>query len=118
MDRAVDGGVADFVGGADDLAAFDAAAGEPDRVAAGGMIAAFFVAAAFGAGSAAEFAGPEDQRRVEQAALLEIHQKCRDGSIRLAGEGRVIAEKIGVSVPEGEAQLHEAHAALDEAAGE
>src|SRR6266550_3567765 len=101
MDGAVDGGVADVVGGADDLAALGAAAGEPDGIAAGGMIAAFFLASAFSAWGSAEFAGPEDQRRVEQAALLEIHQQGGDGSIGLAGESRVIAEKIGVGIPEG-----------------
>src|SRR5258706_15625709 len=118
MNRAIDGGVADVVGGADDLAALHAAAGEPDRVAAGGMVAAFFIAAAFGAGSSAEFAGPEDQSAVEQATLLQIHQQSGDGLIGLARQRRVISEKIGVGVPKGEAKLDEAHAALDEGAGE
>src|SRR5438477_248477 len=39
-DRALDGAVADGVGGADDLTALDAAAGQPHRVAGRGMVAA------------------------------------------------------------------------------
>src|SRR6185436_8665771 len=100
MDWPLDGGVADVVRGADDLAAFDAAAGEPDGVAGGRMVAPLFLAGAFSAGSAAEFSGPEDQRRVEQATLLEIHQQCGDGTIRLPRQRRVVAEKIGVGIPE------------------
>src|SRR2546429_7457 len=118
MNRTIDGRIADVVGGADDLAALHAAAGEPEGITAGGMIAAFFIASAFSAGSSAEFAGPEDQSAVEQAALLQIHQQSGNRLIGLAGERGVIAKEIGVSIPEGEAKLHEAHAALDEPAGE
>src|SRR3954470_13221336 len=65
MNRAIDGRVADVIGGADDLAAPHAAAGEPKGVTRRGMVAAFFLAGAFSAGSAAEFAGPEDESAVE-----------------------------------------------------
>src|SRR3954470_19145726 len=82
------------------------------------MVAAFFLAASFSARGAAEFAGPENQRRVQQAALLKVHQQCGNRSIGLSREGGGIAEKIGMVVPEGEAQLHEAHAALDESSGQ
>ena len=50
---------ADFVGLADGLAAFDAAAGHPHRKAVRIMVAAV---AFFGHRRAAEFAAPDDQR--------------------------------------------------------
>ena len=53
-------------------AALDAAAGHPDREAERMMIAAI---GAFGARCAAELGGPDDERLVEQAALLEIANK-------------------------------------------
>ena len=60
-----DGVHAEFVGRAVDRAPFDSAAGQPDREAFGVMVAAV---AAGGVRRAAELAGPDDQRFVEQAA--------------------------------------------------
>src|SRR5579885_1103213 len=61
----LDGAEADGVGGADDLAPLDAAAGQPHGEAEVMMIAAL---AAVGFGRPAEFAAPEHERGVEQAA--------------------------------------------------
>src|SRR4249919_3925352 len=64
------GGVgADFVGGTDDLAAADAAAGEDDGVALRPVVAAgFFV----DGGGAAEIAHPDDEGGIEEAALGQV----------------------------------------------
>ena len=63
--------VAQFVGAAVGEPALDAAAGHPDGEAVDVMIAADALAHR----RAAEFAAPDDQRVVEQAALLEVvHQ--------------------------------------------
>ena len=64
-----DGVEAEFVGRAVDDAALNAAAGERDREAVRMMIAAVGL---LGAGRAAEFGADDDERFVEQAALLEI----------------------------------------------
>ena len=55
----------DGVGGADDLAAFDAAAGHPHGEAVWIMIAAV---GAFTHGHAAEFSAPDDEGGIEEAA--------------------------------------------------
>ena len=63
------GAEADGVGGAVSDARFDAAAGEPDGVAPGIVVAAFALLAH---GHAAEFAAPDHERVVPQAAALEV----------------------------------------------
>ncbi len=55
-----DGAITEVVGGAVDLAALDAAAGQPDAEPVGVMIAAVLV---LGTRRTAELAAPEDQRR-------------------------------------------------------
>ena len=60
---------ADFVGGADRLPASDAAAGHPHGEAGRVVVAAV---ALFAHRRAAELAAPDDERLVEQAALLEV----------------------------------------------
>ena len=74
VDGVFDDVVGEVVGFAVDRAAFDAAAGHPHGEAAGVMVAAvvFFAEAALGVDRAAELAAPDDERVVEQAALLEI----------------------------------------------
>ncbi len=60
-----DGFVAPVVGCAVGGAGLDAAAGEPDGEAEGIVVASV---AALGEGGAAKFAGPDDQRVIQQAA--------------------------------------------------
>ena len=64
MDFIFDGAEADFVGGADDTAALDTAAGEPGGEAVGIVVAAgaFVGVAAVGDGGAAEFAARPGRR--------------------------------------------------------
>lgn len=57
--------VAEVVGGAVDVAGLDAATGHPDGEAVGVVIATI---TALREGRSAEFAGPDDERAVEQAA--------------------------------------------------
>ena len=100
-----------------DDAALDAAAGQPDGEAERMMVAAV---GAFGAGRAAELGGPDDERLVEQAALLQILQQAGDRLIDLRAVGGVVACEIAVGVPAAGAavaaveDLHEPHAALDQ----
>ena len=73
---------------------------------------------------AAELAAPDDERRVEQPALLQVRQQRADRLIDLAG--RAAARRTTMSVPMPSAvrvpaaviELDEAHAALDEPARE
>ena len=108
---------------ADADAAFEAAAGHPHREAVAVVVAAG-AAAVFGGGLAAEFAAPDDERFIEQAALLEVFQQGGDWLVGRAGMVRVIGDEVAVGVPVVVAvsaagvELHEAHAALHEPAGE
>ena len=74
VDRVFGDVPADLVGFADDLAAFDAAASAPHREGGGMVIAAGIgraeACAVFAERGAAEFGGPHDERRFEQAALF------------------------------------------------
>src|SRR5688500_4310135 len=78
--------------------------------------------AALCAGGSAEFGGPDDERFVEQAALLEVFEHRADGLVGLRAERGVACLEVGVRVPRAAAavgtveDLHEAHAALDEPA--
>ena len=84
--RVADDVVAEIVGLADRLTAFDAAAGHPDREAARMVVAAVVVGGQFplGVDSAAEFAAPDDQRVLEQAALLQVLNQGGGGLIGVA----------------------------------
>ena len=86
VERFFDRGGADFVGRADADAAFDAAAGHPHREAVGIVVAAG-AGAVFGGGLAAEFAAPDDERFLEQAALLEIVNQARRSACRSRRRG-------------------------------
>ena len=68
--RVLDGVEAELVGLAEGDARLDAAAGQPHGEGVGVMVAA--VVAALDHRRAAELAAPDDQRVVEQAALLEV----------------------------------------------
>ena len=62
--------------------------------------------------------------RVEQAALLEVGEQAGDRRVGLAGELAVVVLDVGVAVPAplvlhaAGVDLHEAHAALDQPAGD
>ena len=77
----LDGVEAEFVGRAVDDAALDAAAGQPDREAVGVVVAAV---GALRTRGAAELGGPDHERVVEQAAVLEVVEQAGDGLVDLA----------------------------------
>ena len=63
---------------------------------------------------AAELAAPDDQRVVEQAALLQIGDERRRRLIRALALQREIARQIVVLIPAAMIELDEAHVALGE----
>src|SRR5207244_2425041 len=68
-----------------------------------------------------ELAAPHDQRRIEQAAPLQVLEEPGDGFVALLAVAAVVALDVAVGVPlaAGAAvELHEADAALDETAGQ
>ena len=100
---------------------FDAAAGEPhgegvDVVVAAGRFADLAHR------RAAELAAPDDERVVEQAALLQVVDQRGAGLVDVAALRRqMLLQVLGraaVVVPVGVVELHEPHAALDQPAGE
>src|SRR3954447_21549149 len=97
--RILDGMEADFVGGAVLDAALNAAAGEEGAEAPGMVVAAGFVAGAFGAGGAAELGAADDERVLEHAAALEVLDQRGDGFVGLGGERGVVGLDAGVGVP-------------------
>ena len=76
---------AEFVGLAEDDAGLDAAAGEPHREGVDVVVAADGVAV-LAHRRAAEFAAPDDQRVVEQAALLEVVHERGAGLVDFAAD--------------------------------
>ncbi len=119
VDAAADHLVAEFVGLAVTEAAFHAAAGQKRRKAFGLVFAAVRLdrrgaREILAPGRAAEFAGPDDQRVVQQAAGLEVGNQGRD---RLVGLGATLGQRIAdiaVMVPAADRNLDEAHARLAE----
>ena len=107
---------ADLVGRAVARTSLDAAAGHPDEEAVGIVVAAV---AFLGDRHAAELAAPDDERGVEQPALLEVGQQAGD---RLVGFATALAVVVGegvVRVPLVVAvDLHEPDAALDQPPGQ
>ena len=87
VDRVARDVVAEVVGLAVAHARLDAAAGQPDGEAARMMIAAVVVCRqlALAIDRAAELAAPDDQRVVQQAALLQILNQRRRRLIGVAG---------------------------------
>ena len=75
-----------LVGGAGNSAAPDAAAREPDGEPEGVVVAAV---GALGEGGPAEFAGPNDECFVEEAARFEVFEESGDGLVDLAGHSRM-----------------------------
>src|SRR5437868_6597137 len=96
-DAVFGGAVADFVGGAVLGAALDAGAGEPDGEGVRVVVAAG--AAALDQGEPAEFAAPDDQRFVQQAAAFQVREQSGDRHVGLAGETGVVGLDVHVAVP-------------------
>ena len=110
-----------LVGLADDLAALDAAAGHPEAEGERMMVAAGDVAkpARFSpSGVRPNSDDPDHQRRVEQAALLQVLEQRRHRLIGHAAVERQLLVEVAVMVPRGVIQVDEAHAALDQPAGQ
>ena len=72
----------------------------------------------------AELAAPDDQRLVEQAALLQVLEQAGDRLVGVAGVLGVVLDDVAVGVPvvvvvgAAGVELDEAHAALDQPAGQ
>ena len=67
---------------------------------------------------AAEFAAPDDDRVLQQAALLEIRDQRGAGLVGVEGVLLDAGRQVAVLVPGFVEELHEADAALDEPPGE
>src|SRR5215471_17910508 len=79
----------DVIGGADHFAALDAATGHPDAEAVGVVVAAAANAAVgvtVGHGGASEFAAPNHQGAIQQAARFEVGEQPGDGLIDGSGD--------------------------------
>ena len=78
----------------------------------------------FGGRLAAEFAAPDDQRLLEQAALFQILQQAGDRLVGFAGVQVVVGFQVAVGVPvvvvvgTAGVELNEPNAALDQAPGQ
>ena len=119
MGFAFDGCHAEFVGGADGVASIAAATGEPDGHGVGVVVATIGSAAAHAVvGCASEFAAPDDERAVQEAALFEVGDKCGDGLVHATHEVAVGALDVVMAVPRPVVELYESHAFFDELAGQ
>ena len=104
-------------------AAANAGAGEP-----GGERVRIVVAARLGVflrqRQPTEFTSPDDQRRIEKSAALQVRQEPGDWRIGLFREASVIAEDVHVAVPtklvvhSARVDLHAADASFDQASGD
>ena len=122
LTRSIDGLVADLVGLAVVDAPLDAAAGQPGGEGVRVVVAAG--APFLHDRQPAELAVPDHQRRVEQAALLQIGQQAADRLSVSPANWRVVLGDVGVAVPAplvlhaAAVDLHEPHAALDQPPGD
>ncbi len=116
---------AEVVGAAICGAALDAAACHPGGEGSGIVIAAF----ALGSGLAAKLAGADDERAVEQAARFEIGKQGSGTGVEHRTPVAVVPDDVLVTIPvrpdlfragvlRTAKNLHEAHAPLNESAGE
>ncbi|MFM1944913.1 MAG: hypothetical protein RI897_3895 [Verrucomicrobiota bacterium] len=117
VDDIFDGVIAEFIGSAVGGAGLDTAAGEPHGEALD-VVVASFAAFFLGHGGAAEFAAPDDEGVVEQAALFEVGEEGVGGFI---GEGAAdvhVFDEVAVVVPSAVVEVDEADALFGEASGE
>ena len=102
---------AELIGGAVDLPALDASAGQPDGESPVIVIASVDLAGIgarlrqFDGRRSSELAAADHERFFEQAESLEVAQQRADGSIALAGQSAVIDFNVIVVVP-GLTRLH------------
>ena len=128
-DGVLGGVVSDVVGFAVD-AGFDACAGHPHGEGVGVVVAADEAFFEFGVfvvlhhGGASEFAAPDDEGFIEEAALFEVFEEAGDGEVGVAGVFVVVVFEVAVGVPvvvvvgAAGVDLDEGGAAFDEATGE
>src|SRR5579875_673543 len=115
--------VADLIRFAVANAAFDAAAGQPGGETMGIVISSGLFTR-LGDGQATEFAAPNHQRFVQQAALRQIGQQSSHRLVGFRCELRMIALNVDVAVPgqlvlhAAGINLHETHPPFDQAAGD
>ncbi len=112
--------VAEVVGLAIDGSGADTTAGEPHGEVPGMMIAAVGFGGEFALGidGAPEFAAPDDEGGIEEAALFEVGDQ---GSAGLVGIEALVAEgggEVVVLIPAAMEDLNDADAPFDEATGE
>ena len=122
-----DGFVAEFVGGTVGVSWAGTAACHPDGEGGGVVVASdeghFATAAVFAHGGAAEFAAPDDEGIVEEAAAAEVGEEGVAGLVDAAAfvleavvEGFFASGTVAIPAPVEE--LDEADAAFGEASGE
>ena len=112
---------AHFIGRAHRDAALDAAAGHPHREGLRMMIAAHAASerhTGLDHWRATEFTAPDDERAVEQAALLEVLHKRGAGLVGVLAVVAHVALDVAVRVPAFVVNVDEPHAALDHASRE
>src|SRR5579859_3436400 len=120
------GGETVIVRRAVNVPAFDATTGQPHGKPVGIMVAAIDLAGIgtrrwqFNGGSAAKFSAPDDQRVFQHAALFEVLEQRADGLIAFLRQPFMIDLEVVMVVPRlagAVPDLHEANAALEQAAG-
>jgi len=116
----LDGVIAELIGGSVSDTSPNTSSCQPDGKAIRVMVSSI---TSLGHGGAAEFAGPEHQRGLEQSPLFEVSQQTRDG---LIDRNRVIFVtflEVTVLIPAivshiWAEEFDEADAAFDQAAGD
>jgi hypothetical protein len=119
-----DGFLAEFIGVSMTDAGLHAGTGHPAGEAVGIVIAA--LRAFLEEGHAAELGAPDDERVLQQAALFQVADQSGGGLVEDVRMHVILRLEIAVAVPVEFAaagigtveELHETHAALDEATGE
>ncbi len=110
LDRAVLDGHATAVGAADDAAAAHAGAGEGGRPGASVVVVAVI--------RSAELAHPDNQRVVEQAAIVEVLHQGGHRAVEDLAQVALAVDRAAVRVPVARVHhLDETDAVLDQAAG-
>src|SRR4029079_10305358 len=96
MDGITNDIVAEIIRFAEDRSAADAAATHPHRVPARMMISSIIIRAQFTLtiDRAAELAAPDDQRLIQQTALLQIKNECFARLVHVATLQRQVARQI------------------------
>ena len=115
-----DGGVAEFVGCADDSPFLDAAAREhhAHRLHVVATAKGIDAAALIVVWGSAKLAAPDHERVVEHSALFQVFNQCGIGFIDALDPRSVATFKVVVAVPAAAENLHEADTLFDHFAGE